>query len=399
MKQTAKILWFSSEFPPGPGGLGTHAFQICRYLDGNGWKVTVLAPQDYSSPEDVSEFNKSVSFTIHTLPSGRGPVTESVHRFRTFRSLVKQEQPDLVIASGERAVWITALVCRLTLQRWAAVGHGTEYGLPSGWRAFLTRLALNRADLVIAVSKFTGGLIHRLGAKSRRMVVIPNGADQAQFMRLPGSQVEEFRNRIGMSEKKVILTVGQVTKRKGQEVVIRALPHVLEYVQGAHYFMAGLPTEQNALINLAKSLGVSEQVHFLGRLSRQELLLYMNACDVFAMTSRMTESGDCEGYGIATVEAALCGKPAVVAGESGLAEAVADGETGIVVPPNDVEATAKGLIRLLSDEQLCTTMGEKARRRALDEQTWENRGSQFENALRGILQREQHASEPVLEPA
>ncbi|MDL1893897.1 glycosyltransferase family 4 protein [Sphingobacteriales bacterium CHB3] len=383
-----RVILFSSEFPPGPGGLGTHAYYLSKSMSEKGWEIVVLTPQDYASAAEVAEFNRTQAFPVVTLPSGRGAIIELFTRVKVLARQLKSMNPDIVVASGERAAWLAALVCFMTSRRYAVVGHGTEYGTASGWRAFLTRLALNRADLVIVVSNFTHALVKKLGATPRRMTVIPNGADPDLFMRLPPDQVIEFKRKIGMHDRHIILTVGQVTERKGQEVIIRALPQILDSIPDTHYVMVGLPTGKEVLMSLAKSLGVHDHVHFAGKVSQQELVRYMNACDVFAMTSRMTSSGDCEGYGIAAVEAALCGKPAVVSGESGLAEAIVDGETGIVVPPNDVQATSAALIRLLSDRNLRRHMGENAQARALREQTWCRRGAEMESALRGLVEGE-----------
>lgn len=388
-----KVIIFSSEFPPGPGGLGTHAYYLSKSLSEKGWRVVVVTPQDYASAAEVADFNRAQAFPVVTLPSGRVAIIELFHRLKVLARQLKNMNPDVVVASGERAVWLAALVCFLTSRRFVVVGHGTEYGTASGWRPFLTQLALNRADLVIAVSNFTHDLVKKLGASPRRMTVIPNGADSDVFTRLPADQVIEFKRKIGMHDRHIVLTVGQVTERKGQEVIIRALPQILNSIPDTHYVMAGLPTGKEGLVSLAKELGIQEHVHFAGRVSRQELVLYMNICDVFAMTSRMTSSGDCEGYGIAAVEAALCGKPAVVSGESGLAEAIVDGETGIVVPPNDVPATSAALIRLLSDRNLRKRMGENAQARALREQTWCRRGAEMESALRGLVESEHIVAE------
>ena len=126
--------------------------------------------------------------------------------------------------------------------------------------------------------------------------------------------------------------MGHVSERKGQEIVIRALPHVLAKLPDAHYAMIGLPTLRPKLTQLAKTLGVENRIHFLGKLGGDDLVRWLNCCDIFTMTSRMTQDGDCEGFGIAVVEAALCGRPAVVSAQSGLIEAIKDGVTGFAVP-------------------------------------------------------------------
>jgi phosphatidylinositol alpha-1,6-mannosyltransferase len=149
--------------------------------------------------------------------------------------------------------------------------------------------------------------------------------------------------------------------------------------------MVGLPTGQAELVSLAQQLHVSQYVHFLGRVGSDALLKCLNVCDVFVMTSRHTSSGDFEGYGIAVVEAALCGKPAVVSSNSGLAEAIVDGQTGLLVPEGNPDATADAIISLLANTYRRRAMGEKARKRALDEQTWDKRGDIYDRFLRRVL--------------
>jgi phosphatidylinositol alpha-1,6-mannosyltransferase len=142
---------------------------------------------------------------------------------------------------------------------------------------------------------------------------------------------------------------------------------------------------QARLEQLARQLGVEKNIHFLGRVDPSRLVTAYNACDLFAMTSRLSADGDAEGYGIAVIEAALCGRPAVVSGGSGLAEAVIDGETGLHVPENDPPAVAEAILCLLSNDAMRLQMGEQARERALREQTWQSRVALYDDLLRNIL--------------
>ena len=224
-----------------------------------------------------------------------------------------------------------------------------------------------------------------LGVHPQKERVIPNGADDDLFRPVENEQIELFRQRLGLENKPLLLTVGNVTERKGQDVVIRALPELLQSVPEVHYLLVGLPTLKAELTNLAQRLGVEDRVHFLGRLDAQALVAAYNACDVYVMTSRHSKSGDFEGYGIAAVEAALCGKPAVVSGGSGLEEAIQPDQTGLVVPEDDPGATAVAIARLLQDGPLRLQFGLKARQRALTEQTWANRVALYDQALREIV--------------
>jgi phosphatidylinositol alpha-1,6-mannosyltransferase len=163
---------------------------------------------------------------------------------------------------------------------------------------------------------------------------------------------------------------------------------VLKRIPDAHYLMAGLPAIRPKLEALAGELGVHDRVHFLGRVDDAALLGAYNACDVFVMTSRHSAEGDFEGYGIAVVEAALCGKPAVVSNDSGLVEAVVAGETGFHAPIDDPKATAAALIELLQDRELRQRMGQAARARALLEQTWSRQADRYAEVLQPLAEKQ-----------
>ena len=290
-------------------------------------------------------------------------------------------KPDLILASGDRMICLASWVAGEKFS-WVAVEHGRT---PVKWEQRIKRWALRRASAVICVSEYTRTQMLKMGAQPRKSCTIPNGADDTQFKLLPAEDVKRFSLRLGLEDAKILLTVGHVSERKGQDIVIRVLPFILKQIPNVHYCLAGLPTEKDKLQKLAAELGVTEHVHFIGRLDSETLVCALNACDVFVMTSRHASNGSFEGYGIAVVEAALCGKPAVVSNNSGLAEAIAEGETGFGVPENNEIATANAILKLLQDDGLRLRMGEAARARALAEQTWESRAKEYNKLLRSLL--------------
>ncbi len=380
-----KLIIFSSEFPPGPGGIGTHAYQLALNLVHMGWDITVLSPQDSASEEEVAAFTERQPFRIHRLPSGRGLPMEATHRSAALVGEIRKWHPDLLVATGGRSVWLAAAVSRVIGLPWVAVGHGSEFAATSRWERWLTRFSFGRSDCVVCVSEFTKNLLLETGTIPRELVVIPNGADALQFKVLNAGEMRAFKADHRLTDSRIILTVGHVSERKGQDLVIRALPHILRQIPEVLYLIAGLPTRQKELESLARNIGVEGNVRFLGRLGSSDLVRYINSCDVFVMTSRRTTDGDCEGFGIAVVEAALCGKPAVVSAGSGLAEAIVDGETGIVVPQGDHLSTAQAVTMLLSDEQTRKRMGAAAMERAVREQAWGGRVGEYDRLFHDIL--------------
>ncbi len=380
-----RLLLVCTEFPPGPGGIGTHAWQIARGLDQLGWDVAVLTPQDYAAESEIQAFNRDQPFQIRRLQDVSGAPRKAIYRLKSLRQSIRDWQPLIVLASGGRASWLTAWATLRCSIPWASVGHGTEFAPCSSWERAITRWAYSRADGLVAVSNYSRRRLIELGIQPGFLKVIHNGADPSVFYPLKQDKIQRYKRSLNLPRAPILLTVGNVTERKGQDIVIQALPEVLREFPGTQYLVAGLPTLAMELRELSNRLGISDNVRFLGRVEPAELVLLYNACDVFVLTSRHTSSGDFEGYGIAVVEAALCGKPAVGTENSGLAEAMVDGQTGLLVPEDDPPSVAGAILTLLRSREMRGRLGEAARRRALKEQTWETRTAIYDAFLRQII--------------
>lgn len=383
-----RLLLLTSEFPPGPGGIGTHALQLARQFFELGWDVSVITSQNYAATADIETFNQAQPFPVVRLPQLKGAPLKAAYRWRIVSRWIRQWRPDIMLASGDRDVLLCAQLARRYRLPWVAVEHGR---IPPRWERPLKRWAFQQATSVVSVSLYSWQRLLRLGVKPRSGRVITNGADASRFKIISAQEVTEFKAGTGLNQGRILLTVGNVSDRKGQDVVIRALPGIIEQVPDAHYFMAGLPTKEKQFARLADELGVASHVHFLGQVDDAKLVGLFNCCDVFVMTSRHTVD-EFEGFGIAVVEAALCGKPAVVSRDSGLAEAIDDGVTGISVPEGDVQATADAIISLLQDNALRKRMGEAAQRRALAQQTWVQCAQQYDALFRHLLETEAHSA-------
>ncbi|MBK8023990.1 MAG: glycosyltransferase family 4 protein [Chloroflexi bacterium] len=127
---------------------------------------------------------------------------------------------------------------------WAAIGHGTEFTLGSAINQRVTALTFSRADAVICVSQYTRERMLASGVRPRAEWVIPNGADNSRFTLLPREEARAFRARHGLESARLLATVGNVSARKGQDIVIRAMPQVLKSHPNAHHLIIGLPTNR-----------------------------------------------------------------------------------------------------------------------------------------------------------
>lgn len=372
-----RVLVVASELPPGPGGIGTHAFAVACELAAQGRTVRLLGSQHYVSETEWREFNRHSPVPIDRLPDGADPVRTALARRSAIRSAIRDHRPDVVVVSGGRVMWLAAPIARRAGVPFVAVAHGTELGGAS-WQRTLTRRSFDMAAATVAVSEFTAGLVRAAGV-TVAVDVIPNGADAQRFR--PDSELgERFRAAHGLGSAPLVLTVGNVTERKGQHLVVRALPALVERFPDLNYVLVGRPTDAEKLQQEAERSGVGRHLRVLGQLDADDVVAAHAAADVFAMTSTTTADGDVEGYGIAVVEAALSGVPAVVTSGTGAAEAVVDGTTGLVAVGHPAGVGA-AISSLLEDRDRRGRMGAEAERIARTAGSWAHRAHRYGEVL------------------
>jgi len=167
-------------------------------------------------------------------------------------------------------------------------------------------------------------------------------------------------------------TLARIVKRKGIDRVIEALPEVAVALPEFCYYIAGTGPDEQYIRELAKKLPVNLQnkVIILGKISDEEKWLLLDACDIFIMPAREIE-GDFEGFGVVYLEANLSGKPVIGGDSGGIADAVADGVSGILVDPESTHDIASAVIRLSQDAELRERLGRQGRERAILEFSWE----------------------------
>jgi phosphatidyl-myo-inositol dimannoside synthase len=267
--------------------------------------------------------------------------------------------------------FVAHLVRRYLGVPYVVYAHGEEITLRARDPKQRPRLATiyGNAAAVIANSRFTRGLIQDLDVEERRIVVISPGVDPETFR--PEAADPRFRSKLGFDGKLVLLTVGRLQRRKGQDRVIEALPLILREVPHLVYVIAGDGEEEAALRALAAERGVSSAVQFLGRVPQEDLPRLYNLADIVIMANRMMPSGDVEGFGIVFVEAGACAKPVIAGASGGTADAVHDGLNGLRVEGGCVDAIARAVVRLAADPELRRRMGEAGRQLVTAGYTWE----------------------------
>jgi phosphatidyl-myo-inositol dimannoside synthase len=226
------------------------------------------------------------------------------------------------------------------------------------------------ADAIIANSRHTKELLELIGVRPERIHVIHPGVNAAEFRATEDAR-RAVRQRHGLGEAVTLLTVGRLQRRKGQDMVIKALPLIKERFPKVKYLIVGTGEEHASLQQLAQDHGVREDVVFAGSVSDGDRAAYYAACDLFLMPNRQIDA-DIEGFGIVFLEAAAAGKPVIGGRSGGTGEAIQDGVTGIRVDGENVEAIAAAVIEILADSDKARAMGEQGRRWVEKAFSWES---------------------------
>lgn len=363
-KQNHKILIISSEFPPGPGGIGNHAYNLAKHLQKSpDISVTVLADSNYTSSDDIRDFDQNLPFAISRIYRQKPIIFTYLKRIKEAWALIIKHNK--VICSGKFSLWLGGFFSLFFKdKKFVAVVHGSELDNQNQMLKKLTDNSLRRFDKVIAVSKYTQSFLPH-GLES---VIIANGIDITAFQ--PKANMKIFD-----TDSIFLLTVGNVTPRKGQQNLIRALPMLIQAFNQVHYHIVGLPTNKDELLSLAKELAVQDHITFHGKVSQADLIKNLQGCDIFVMLSEHTAQGDFEGFGIAVLEANMYGKPAIGSRNSGIADAIAHGETGMLVDPHNPDEIVEALKKI---SQNYSQYSQKAHTWAL-KHDWENISQKYYN--------------------
>ncbi len=368
MGRVRRTLLVTNDFPPRPGGIQAYLHALATRLP----NLVVYAPSWESPSGSHPEFDAAQPFPVVRHPGTLMLPTPDVLR----------RASDIMRAERCEAVWFGAAAPLALMTPWlrnagaarvVASTHGHEVGwsmLPAARQSL--RAIGSSVDVVTFVSRYTRSRFAAAFGPMAALEHLPSGVDTSIFAPDPVARVE-IRARYGLGDRPVVVCVSRLVPRKGQDVLVRALPEIRRLAPDAALLLVGGGPYRKSLQRLAESVGVAEHVVFTGSVPWSELPAHYNAGDVFAMPCRTRGRGlDVEGLGIVYLEASATGLP-VVAGQSGGApETVRDGITGTVVDGRAVSSVAAEVGRLLADRDLAAKMGEAGRDWVTREWRWDD---------------------------
>lgn len=382
-KRQLNICLVSREYPPetGWGGIGTYTYHLAHGLADRGHNVHVI-----SQSLNGDSFYTDDKVNVHRISHKEyffndGCFKEVSLRLEYSRSvslklkdIIKKYNIHIVEAPNLSAEGLyysfskkTPLVTRLHTHFSEAMHfYGIKNTPDSKLSCLLEDIAVRRSSLITCSTNTHAGLIaHEAGIKKDKIKIIPLG--------IP---IPDEKNLVSeKKERPVVLFVGRLEKRKGPQVLIKAIPLVCREVPEVDFIFIGRDTfvsDKNVSISgdskhsfkeiLLKDIpeGYRKNVRFLGYLDDKELRRYFNLCDVFAAPSLY------ESFGLVYIEAMSYGKPVIGCGVGGVIEVIKDGITGFLIPPEDYQSLAGSIIALLKDNIKRQKIGMNARNHVKD---------------------------------
>ena len=335
------------------GGAERDLLALLKVLDRHQWEPQVVCPGTGPLHDQL----QALAVPTHglTLPPWRKFLS-----FLQCRSAIRRLS-DLVTHLGPAMIHVNDIwwvphalrAVRYNFKPMPIVAHVRQEIEPAKVR----RYGLDQVDAVIAISRQVEQSLIVGGVSANRVRTLYSGID------LSGKQSQTngpaTRQRTGIPSGAVLLgTVANLFPRKGYEVMLRALPAIIRAVPTAHYMIVGSDENHYAdrLIKLAQALKVADRVHIVG--FQDPVQPFLAALDLYVHPALM------EGFGIAVVEAMVMGRAVVATTTGGLPEVVAQGETGLLVPPGDAESLAATVVALLGDNVRREQMGRRGMVRA-----------------------------------
>ncbi len=353
--------------PPVDRGVHLHPYTYAPWRALNVWGYAE------SMAADVAVRGRVYLAAFLALPAG----------LLALRQVARRVRPDIVhahwvlpngplgalVAAGIKAPLVVSL-------------HGSDVYLPERhrWLRGAAAWTFHRAAAITACSDDLARRAAALGAPDERMRVIPYGADGSTFRPAEADERARVRAEWGLGEGEAfILAVGRLVRKKGFDVLLRALPQVVQEAGPVRLLIVGQGDLRGELERLAAELGVNAYVALPGAVERDRLPALFRSCDILAVPSMHDERGNVDGLPNVLLEGMASAAAIVASDVAGIPQVIRPGETGLLVPEKDPAALAGALVRLLRRPELRARLGGAARQRVEEELNWPAVAREFEN--------------------
>lgn len=375
-----KSLLITLEFPPIQGGISNYYYNLVNNFPPD--DILVLTNND-------RKISLSTLYKIYYkkfISSFKFIWPKWIFLFFRAKKIIKKEKIELIQVGHILPIGSVALLIKKYMGiPYLVYTHGMDiiYSQYSKRKKRLVASILKNADYLVSNSRFTKQELIKLGASEQKITIVypcPN----LKPKELDLKEREVILTKYNLKDKKIILTVGRLVKRKGHDMVIKSLKNVLKIMPDAVYLVIGDGPDRQKLQELTKNLNLESNVIFLGdknifmnKNDEQELQTFYQSCQVLIMPAREVkevidgqEKRDAEGFGMVFLEANLFGKPVIGGKSGGQPDAIIDGVTGFLVNPENEDEISQALLKLLTNPSLADKLGQQGRERVLKEFQW-----------------------------
>jgi len=373
-----RSLLLTFDFPPVISGISTLFYHLWKHYDPDR-AVVMTSHADGDEAFDRTAVFRAVRFHAPRR-SAPGKIASmvllAIHTawYVLFRG-VREIHAGQILSSGPIG-WFFQKTMGVPCFLWVYGGETTAAYRRNRLETWLVKRLLRDSKYLVTVSPGITREFLDFGIPRDRIIEILPGVDADVFN--PGPRPRNIVERFGLDGKHVLLTVARITKRKGHDLVLRAMSLMKDRTD-IHYIIVGSGEDRERLGRMTGELGLDGRVSFAGRVDDTELPDYYRLCDIYVMPNReVTDSTDSiEGFGISFIEANACGKPSIGGRSGGADAAVADGVSGYLIDPESPEALAEKIRYLIDNPDEAAALGNNGRERVISDFSWKERAREL----------------------
>jgi phosphatidylinositol alpha-1,6-mannosyltransferase len=380
-----RTLLVTNDFPPRAGGIQNYLHTLAGHLPAD--DLVVYAPAWHGTEshgaESHPEFDARQPYRVYRHPTSLMLPTPDVAR-RAAEILRTERCQAVWFGASAPLALLTPHLRRAGATRVLASTHGHEVGwsMVPGARQALRRIG-DTVDVLTFVSRYTRSRFAAAFGPLAALEYLPPGVNTGRFRPDPAARAL-LRERYHLGDRPTVVCVSRLVARKGQDMLIRALPAIRRVVPDAVLLLVGGGPDRERLTRLAATTGVAEHVVFTGSVPIAELAAHYAAGEVYAMPARTRGGGlDVEAFGLVYLEASATGLPVVAGRSGGAPETVRDGVTGYVVDGRGPGELAEVLAGLLADPERAAKLGEAGREWAARAWGWPELADRLRRLLDG----------------
>ena len=375
------ILLLTNDFGPRAGGIETFIIGLLERMP----KGEVIV---YTSKQVGSEsFDKKWldNFGVKVIRDPSKILLPTPRVIRAVRRVIKQSKVEKIWFGAAAPLAISARFLRAgNVKKIVALSHGHELWWSKVFPFnFAMKEIARSVDVLTFLGDYTGSVIKRNFKDRAKLVKIAPGIDISHFKPEGDlSKINAVRSELKIGSEPLILSVGRLVHRKGQDKLITAMPKILAKRPDAKLLLIGQGPRKAKLDSLVAKYGIADSVKFLGSIAYTDLPKYLNAADLFVMPSRSRLMGlEVEGLGIVYLEASACALPVIAGSSGGAPDALIDGRTGYVVDGRDIDQIANRVLSLIDNPKQAEEMGKAGRVWVESHWRWDIWSSAFNELL------------------